>query len=174
MEIEFPPVFNIVLVSLFFVISFLWEYSVTKKDYEADFKFRSIKKTIGLSGIIFALAWTLLLIYSNGYFTYYILIFWCIPVAELGVYFIYKTKKPYTLFINGNILTLNKLWTQKRNLTELNQIQFDRFSKNLKLDFNSKSGISIRTTEYETNDIKELLEIMINNSEYKVSIPQNY
>mgnify|MGYP006151248227 CR=1 FL=1 len=89
------------------------------------------------------------------------------------MWFIYKKKKPFTLFIKDNELILNKPWTQKRNLTELTQIQFDRFSKNLKLDFKSKSGVSIKTTEYKTDEIQTLLGILIDKSENEVSIPNN-
>ncbi|TLG99004.1 hypothetical protein BZARG_03590, partial [Bizionia argentinensis JUB59] len=83
-------------------------------------------------------------------------------------------KKPYTLFIKDNELILNNRWTQKRNLNELTQIQFDRFSKNLKLDFKSKSTVTIKTVEYNVEDIEKLLEIMIEKSENNVFIPQNY
>jgi len=71
-------------------------------------------------------------------------------------------------------LILNKNWTQKRNLSELTQIQFDRFSKNLKLDFKSNSGVSIKTTEYKTDEIQTLLGILIEKSENEVFIPNNY
>ena len=90
------------------------------------------------------------------------------------MWFIYKKKKPYTLFIKNDELVLNKRWKQKRNLTELTQIQFDRFSKNLKLDFESDSEISIKTTEYETGSINELLDILIKKSKYDVAVPDNY
>ncbi|MGJ8734593.1 MAG: hypothetical protein ACSHW4_15665, partial [Cellulophaga sp.] len=57
---------------------------------------------------------------------------------------------------------------------ELTQIRFDRFSKNLKLDFKSKSEISIKTTEYRTDEIQTLLGILIEKSENEVFIPNNY
>jgi hypothetical protein len=103
-----------------------------------------------------------------------IFIFWTFPLTDLIMWFIYKKKKPFTVFIRDNELILNKRWTQKRNLTELTQIQFDRFSKNLKLDFKSKSGISIKTTEYKTDEIQSLLEILIEKSENEVFVPNNY
>ena len=85
-----------------------------------------------------------------------------------------KKKKPFTLFIKDSELILNNRWNQKRDLTELTQIRFNRFSKNLKLDFKSKSEISIKITEYKTDDIQKFLEILIEKSENNVFVPNNY
>ena len=177
METEFPLTLNIALIVLVLLILILWEYSVLNKIYEADFKMRSQRKVFEILGLIIAIAWTLLLWfeydnYKNTIFL--IFIFWTPPLAELIISFIYKKKKPFTLFIKDNELILNKRWTQKRNLTELTQIRFDRFSKKLKLKFKSKTEISIKTTEYKTEGIQKLLEILIEKSENNVFIPQNY
>ena len=177
METEFPLVLNIILVVSILLTTILWEYSVLDKNYESDFKMRSQRKVIGIFELINAIAWTLLLhfsidSYKNAIFL--ILIFWTFSLTELIMWFVYKKKKPFTLFIKDNELILNKRWTQKRNLTELTQIQFDRFSKNLKLDFKSKSGVSIKTTEYKNDEIKNLLRILIEKSENEVFIPNNY
>lgn len=177
METEFPIVLNIVLVVSILLTTVLWEYSVMNKNYDSDFKMRSQRKEIGMFELINAIAWTLLLSFSNDSYKdviFLILIFWTFPLTELIMWFVYKRKKPFTLFIKGNELILNKRWTQKRNLTELTQIQFDRFTKNLKLDFISKSGISIKTTKYKADQIQSLLEILIEKSENEVFIPNNY
>jgi|GEM_PF-4040450 len=174
METEFPLILNIILVVSILLTTVLWEYSVLNKNYESDFKMRSQRKVIGIFELINAIAFTLLLSfpdYSYKDAIFLILIFWTFPLTELIMWFVYKKEKPFTLFIKENELILNKRWTQKRNLTELTQIQFDRFSKNLKLDFKSKSGISIKTTEYKTDDIQTLLEILIEKSENEVFVP---
>ena len=90
------------------------------------------------------------------------------------MWFIYKKKKPYTIFIKGNVLILNRRWNLKRNLTELTQIKYDRFSKNLKLDFKTKREVSIKSTEYKTDEIQRLLEILIEKSENNIFVPDNY
>ncbi|WP_397447854.1 hypothetical protein [Polaribacter sp. R77954] len=176
METEFPLALNIVLVVLILLVSVLWEYSVLNKNYESDFKMQSQRKVFGIFELINAIAWTLLLWFGDyeRNMIFLTLIFWTFPLAELIMWFVYKKKKPFTLFIKDNVLILNKRWTQKRNLTELTQIRFDRFSKNLKLDFKSKSGISIKTTEYKTDEIQTLLGILIEKSENEVFIPNNY
>ena len=177
METEFPLVLNCALVVSILLTTVLWEYSVLNKNYQSDFKMRSQRKIIGIFELINAIAWTLLLSFSNDIYKeiiFLILIFWTFPITELIMWFIYKKKKPFTLFIKDNELILNKRWTQKRNLTELTQIRFDRISKNLKLDFKSKSGISIKTTEYKTDEIQTLLGILIEKSENEVFIPNNY
>ena len=177
METEFHLVLNFALVVSILLTTVLWEYSVLNKNYESDFKMRSQRKVIGIFELINAIAWTLLLSFINANYKdviFLILIFWTFPITELIMWFIYKKKKPFTLFIKDNELILNKRWTQKRNLTELTQIRFDRFSKNLKIDFKSKSRISIKTTEYKTDEIQTLLGILIEKSENEVFIPNNY
>ena len=66
--------------------------------------------------------------------------FWAISFSEFIMVFVYKKKKPYTIFIKDNELILNRRWTLKRNLTELIQIRYDRFSKNLKLGYRVNIG----------------------------------
>ena len=85
-----------------------------------------------------------------------------------------QKEKPFTVFIKDNELILLKYGTKKRNLKELTQIRFDRFSKILKLDFKSESKVSIKATEYKPDDIKKLLGILIEKSENDVFTPQNY
>jgi len=176
MEPEFPLVLNIALVVLIFVTTFFREYSILNQNYESDFKIRSHRKVFGIYELFYAIAWTLLFWFNNyeSNMIFMILILWSIPFSEFIMWFIYKQKKPFTLFVKNNEIILNERWTQKRNLSELTQIQYDRFSKNLKLYFKSKSKISIKTKEYNTDDIKKLLEILIEKSENNISIPNNY
>jgi len=173
---EFPLALNILLIVLIFLTSFLEDYAILNNDYESDFKIRSQTKKIGSFSLVIASFWTTLLILNDNYrnVIFIILIFWVHSIVEFIMHFIYKAKKPFTIFIKDNELILNKRWHPKRNLNELTQIQFDRFSKNLKLDFKSKSEISIKTTEYNADDIQKLLEILIEKSENNVFIPNNY
>ena len=177
METEFPIALNIALVVLIFLTSVLWEYSVLNKNYKSDFKIRSQRKKIGILDFVYAIFWTATLVIWNDNhdsLLFLALIFWTFPLAELIIWFVYKKEKPFTLFIKDSELILNNRWNQKRDLTELTQIRFDRFSKNLKLDFKSKSEISIKTTEYKTDDIQKFLEILIEKSENNVFVPNNY
>ena len=177
METEFQLVLNIALVILIFLTVFFWEYSVFNNNIKADFKIRSQRKTISLLEIGMAIVWTSTILFLSGNritFSYLIFVFWSIPFSEFIMWFIYKKKKPYTIFIKGNELILNRRWNLKRNLTKLTQIKYDRFSKNLKLDFKSKFEISIKSSEYNTDDIEKLLEILIEKSENNISIPNNY
>ena len=176
-ETEFPFAINIVLLILILLTPVLWEYSIINKSYEADFKIKSQRKTFGIYELIYAIVWTLILSLGNQNYknvVFLIIIVWTFPMVNLIMLFVYKKKKPFTLFIKENELILNKRWNPKRNLTELTQIQYDRFSKKLKLDFKSKSEISIKTTEYKVDEIQRLLEILIEKSENNVFIPQNY
>ena len=168
---------KIVFTTGFFIIAFLWEYSVLNKSFESDFKIRSQKKTISFFDIGMASFWTIYILFLTDFresFSSLIFVFWAIPITEFLMWFIYKKQKPYTLFINGNELILNRRWILKRNLTELTQIQYDRFSKNLKLDFKTKRPVSIKATEYKTDEIQKLLEILIEKSENNVFVPNNY
>ena len=176
METEFPLVVNILLIVLIYLISFLEKYSIVNKNFDSNFRIRSYRKKTGGFLLVIATFFTTLFFLNESYknIIFIVLIFWADPITEFIMNFVYKVKKPFTLFIKDNELILNNRWTQKRNLTELTQIQFDRFSKNLKLDFKSKSEISIKTIEYKTEDIEKLLSILIEKSENSVFIPQNY
>jgi len=174
-EYSFPLI--ILFITTIYTIAFFWEYSVLNKSFESDFKIRSQKKTISIFDIGFALFWTLFFIFLTDFkesFNYFVFVFWAIPIAEFLIWFTYKKKKPYTIFIKDNELVLNKRWTQKRKLTELTQIQYNSFSKNLKLGFNTKSEVSIKSTEFKAEEIQKLLEILIEKSENNVIVPDNY
>jgi hypothetical protein len=177
LKTEYSLALEITFTVLTFIIAFFWENSLLKKTFDSDFKIKSQRKTISLFDIGMATFWTIyLLILSDNSDTlsYLVFIFWAIPFSEFIMWFIYKKQKPFTVFIKGNELILNRRWIVKRNLTELTQIQYDRFSKNLKLDFKTKRQVSIKTTEYKTNDIQQLLEILIEISENNVFVPNNY
>lgn len=176
LKTEYSLALEITFTILTFIIAFFWENSLIKKTFDSDFKIKSQRKTISLFDIGMATFWTiyLLILGDNSNISYLVFIFWAIPFSEFIMWFIYKKQKPYTLFIKGNELILNRRWIVKRNLTELTQIQYDRFSKNLKLDFKTKREVSIKTTEYKTNEIQQLLEILIEKSENNVFVPNNY
>ena len=176
MGTEYPLAINILLIVLIFTTSFLEDYELLNIEYESDFKIRSQTKKIRGFSLAIASYWTTLLILNDNYknVIFIILIFWIDSIVEFIIYFIYNSKKPFTIFIKDNELILNKRWNPRRNITELTQIQFDRFNKNLKLDFKSKSGISIKTSEYKSEDIEKLLAILIEKSENNVTIPKNY
>ena len=177
LKTEYSLALEITFTILTFIIAFFWENSLFKKTFDSDFKIKSQRKTISLFDIGMAIFWTIyLLILSDNSDTlsYLVFVFWAIPFSEFIMWFIYKKQKPYTLFIKGNELILNRRWIVKRNLTELTQIQYDRFSKNLKLDFKTKREVSIKATEYNTDEIQKLLEILIEKSENNVFVPNNY
>ena len=172
---EYTFILKITFTVLAFICTFLWEYSVLNKHFESDFKCRSEKKTFEIFQIGNAIAWSFFILFdSNKDLQYFIFILWIIPFTELIIWFIYKSKKPYTLFIKENTLILNRRHIEKRKLNELVQIKYNRFSKNLKLDFESEREVSIKTTEYKPEAIKNLLAILIEKSRNPVFIPENY
>jgi len=94
METVFPLVLNIILVVSILLTTVIWEYSVLNKNYESDFKMRSQRKIIGIFELINAIAWTLILYFSNDSYKdviFLILIFWTFPVVCLQ-----KEKAIYT------------------------------------------------------------------------------
>ena len=177
LKTEYSFLSKIVFTTSSFIIAFFWEYSILNKSFESNFKIRSQKKSISIFDVGMATFWTLYILFLTDFresFSILIFVIWAMPIIELTMWFIYKKKKPFTIFIKDNELILNKRWIQKRNLTELTQIQFDRFSKNLKLNFKTKREISIKSTEYKSEEIQAFLKILIEKSENKVFIPNNY
>ncbi|WP_339659054.1 hypothetical protein [uncultured Polaribacter sp.] len=90
------------------------------------------------------------------------------------MFFLYKKKKPYTLFIKNNELMLLEKGNQKRDLIGLNRILFDRFNKNIEFTFDKGFKLKINTIDYKKEDIDKLLDIVIEKSKHPVFIPKNY
>lgn len=177
LETKYSFALKIVFSIVFFVIDFFWEFSVLNRNFESDFKIRSQKKTMSIFDIGVALFWTLYILFLTDFkesLSFLIFVFWVFPISEFIMRFLYKAKKPYTILVKDNELILNKRWIKKRKLSKLNQIQFDRFNKNLKLVFEKKTAISFKTTEYKIEDIQSLIAILIDKSENKVILPENY
>lgn len=173
---EYSLALQIVFSILIFIVLFFWEYSLFNKTFDSDFKIKSQRKTIRLFYIGMTIFYILMIMQPNNSETLrsVIFAFWAISFSEFIMVFVYKKKKPYTIFIKENELILNRRWTLKRNLTELIQIRYDRFSQNLKLGFKTKREVSIKVTEYKTDEIQKLLEILIEKSENNVFVPSNY
>ena len=173
---EYSLALQIVFSILIFIVLFFWEYSLFNKTFDSDFKIKSQRKTIRLFYIGMTIFYILMIMQPNNSETLrsVIFAFWAISFSEFIMVFVYKKKKPYTIFIKENELILNRRWTLKRNLTELIQIRYDRFSQNLKLGFKTKREVSIKVTDYKTDEIQKLLEILIEKSENNVFVPSNY
>ena len=174
---DFSFYLNIGFVVLIFSLSYLWEYSVINRNFDSEFKIRSQRKVFELYDFLNAIVWTSWLFF--GYFgneitIFMVLIFWTFPLTQIIMWFIYRNNKPYTLFIKENEMILNKRFVKRRNPSELTQIRFNQLTKNLRFEFETKSGISVKITEYKIDDIQILLEKLIKQSENKIMIPQSY
>lgn len=99
---------------------------------------------------------------------------WLYPLIDIIIVYVYRKKQPYTIFINDNNLILNLPWKKERDLSELTEITFDRFSKDLELSFKTKSDITVQTKEYNKQEIDKFIEIIISKTKYNISIPKNY
>lgn len=168
---------GILTVGLVFLTVFLWEFSIFKQDFYFDKKFRSQRKTIDFYNILIAIIWTLIYTTQDSVSEFEILMivcFWSLPFTDLLMWLIYKAKKPYTIFIKDDKLIINKRWLQTRYLPNLVKISYNRITKNLSLDFKIKSEVTINTMEYSVDDIESILQILIEKSNHKVFIPDNY
>jgi hypothetical protein len=175
-ENTFPSVLNISLVVLCFILILLWEYSTLKKEYVADFKIRSHDKQIDILNLLYAILMTFILWPWEGEkdIIYLMALFWVNVFVDIIMWFVYRKLKPYTIYIKDNRLILKNRWAKVRDLDELVQIKFNRFTKNLILHFRTKSEVSVKTKDYKSEDIEKLFEILIEKSEYDVSLPKNF
>ena len=174
---QFIIYFNILLCLLLYLLIFLQENSVFDKNYESDFKIQSQKKLPTFFYLGPMTFWTLL-IYFGSFKTstkiFLILFIYTSFILELIMFFLYKKKKPYTLFIKNNELMLLEKGNQKRDLIGLNRILFDRFNKNIEFTFDKGFKLKINTIDYKKEDIDKLLDIVIEKSKHPVFIPKNY
>jgi hypothetical protein len=174
---QFIIYFNILLCVLLYLLIFLQEYSVFDKNYESDFKIQSQKKLPNFFHLGLITFWTLLIYlgnFKNPTKVFLILSIYTSFILELIMFFLYKKKKPYTLFIKNNELILLERGNQKRDLIGLNRILFDRFNKNIEFTFDKGFKLKINTINYKKEDIDELLDIVIEKSKHPVFIPKNY
>ncbi len=175
-EPAFNIVVNIILVFLFVLFLLLWEYAVVNYDFDAQLKFRKKTKTPQPMVLFFAVFFSIQL-WSYELFdslTLIVSLIWIVLVKEIILIYVYRVKKPVGIFISGNEFIQNNTSIEKRDLRNLQQIQYDRISKSLKLDFIKKRELSVNTLEYSREDIEQLLEILIERSEHSVFIPDNY
>ena len=178
-QISKPPfsvTVNVILVVLFLLFLLMWESAVVNNDFDAQLKFRKRSKAPQPIILFFAVFFSVQL---WGYelfntLTYMVLLIWIVLVKEVIMIYVYRIKRPVGIFITGNEFIQNNNWTEKRDLRNLQQIQYDRISKSLKLDFIKKRELSVNTSEYKKEDIEQLLEILIERSEHSVFVPENY
>ena len=94
-ESGFSVFVNVTLVLLILIIPVLCEYSILSKNYESDFKIKTQRKQIRIFEFINAIAWTLLLWFSNDNkksLLFLIVVFWTFPLTDIILWFIYKKK----------------------------------------------------------------------------------
>tara|TARA_B100001063_G_C16661742_1_gene501455 strand:+ start:404 stop:1021 length:618 start_codon:yes stop_codon:yes gene_type:complete len=175
-ENKFSSVLNILLVVLCYITFLLWEFNTLKKEYVADFKIKSQGKRIDVFNLLYTIFMTLLLWPWEGDkdIIYLISLFWVNAIVDIIMWFVYRKLKPNTIYIKDNRLILKNRWAKVRDLDELVQIKFNRFTKNLILHFRTKSEVSVKTKDYKSEDIEKLFEILIEKSEYDVSLPNNF
>ncbi|SHF22376.1 hypothetical protein SAMN05444377_10553 [Flavobacterium fontis] len=176
MELNFPISLNVFLVAIIFTIIISMEFSILNKDFISDFKIRSYSRKLKFGNLFNAIFWTGLIVFDNQHKKLFviILILWIYPFIDIVMVYVFRKKQPYTIFINNRNLILNGPWKIERDLSELTEITFDRYSKNLNLSFKTKSDISIQTKEFNKQDIDKFVEIIITKSENNVCLPENY
>lgn len=175
-EIRFPMAVNIFLIFTLIVEHFFFEYSFLKKDFDSDFKIRSTARKTTLFIWILPIFLTILILIKGKIeeSPFMIVVIWIPNLLDIVVFFIYKVQRPFTLFIKGNEMIIKQNYIAKRDLSEITQINFDRFSKEFILSFKNKSKIYIKTREYSIDDMNKLLEILIEKSVNNIMIPKNY
>ena len=174
---QFTVYFNILLFILFYLVAFLSEYSVFNYKLDSDFKIRSQKKLPKVHYFL-GLIFLTILIYANSYKItskiFYISFIWTSFILEIIMYFLYKKKKPFTLFIKKEKILLIDKGKQERDIAGLNRVLFDRFSKKFELRFDIGYKLKINTRVYKKEDVDKLLEKLQEKSKYSISIPNNY
>ncbi|WP_430413141.1 hypothetical protein [Kordia sp.] len=176
---DFPMIANIVLVACVTVVLLLWELSVLKNNFSADFTMKSHSKIFNKSNLLMAIIWSFILIpdiYKEGFntFAFISLVMWLmIILIDVLMIFVYKKKKPITIFIDGNTLTFNNPWLQKRDLNNLNYIGIKKPWKELELGFKKKSDIRIPFKEYKIEEFRRFLDILVEKSEHDVYLTDN-
>ena len=170
-------VLSALIIPIYYLILFYWEYSVFDRKVDSTFKMKSQKKIISWYHSFFlgqTIAITLNLNFDTSAIILLLVFVLMGIVLELIIDFLYKKKKPYTLFIRSNELVRIEKWIVTRDITGLNRILFDRISKKFEFRFDKDYKLKINTLEYKKQDLDKLLEILLEKSKHPISIPNNY
>lgn len=172
----FPFYVNILLLALIVSVMFLSEFSIFNRTFEGQYIFRSHNKPINPFSFALPAIFTILYLTHDYEFDALLLLIllWSIPVVGLIMQQVYKFKNPITLVIKNDKLVLNRPKLIERELSDLVDIKYDRYSKHLKLYFKSKSKVSIYTKAYTSEDLKAILNLAIEHSEQDIAIPENF
>jgi hypothetical protein len=173
-ELNFPIVINIALIILILITEFLREHSDIIRNCPSDFKIRSNGRKLNYWLFFYAIFWTVIIVTLHHSLKLLLILIWLIVIMKIIMHFVYKFKKPYTLFIKDNELIISSITIQKRNLIDLKQIQYDRNSKSIILVFKSKNYVALNPNSYNAEDFNNFLEILIQKSEHPVFVPKNY
>jgi len=170
---EFPSWVYVGLVLLFNIFLFFWEYKTLQCDFLGDFEMKSHRKSVDMLNVVFAILYTTMYVFDTlsesetGTSVLVLVLFWSKPLVDLVMHFMYKKKKPTTIFISGDWLLFNNRWTQKRDLKTLNYIGITSFATELKLGFSKKSDVIIPMKEYKKAAFRQFLNILVEKSDSK-------
>lgn len=164
-------------VGLVGLVVSLLEYFNLKREYVADFKIRRQRKYFGRHTVLFIVLWLLFFVLRGitlQEVVYLILIILIAGIPSVVMYHIIKKKKPYSIYIRGNTLIVSNEQFQKRDLTQLTGIRYDRLKKDFWLDFKGKGRILLSVKEYLPEDMEAFLHLLVDKSAYDIVIPENY
>lgn len=176
---DFSLIINISFTGLIIVTYILWEYSVLKNDFPANFTMKSYGKNFDKSNLLLAIMWSFFFIpsiYEDGFNTFAFsgLVIWILIVLlDVFMNFVYKKKKPTTIFIDGDTLVYNNRWIQKRNLNNLNYIGITKYWNEIELGFKKKSDVKIPFKEYKPEEVRHFLDMLVEKSEHDVYLTDN-
>ena len=176
-DVEYSQILSISLYLLALLAMLFMNVSNLNRHFQFDYRCRSENKGINIYELGFSFLITIGLIISSdfksGDFLLFLII-WFGPIQNFIMMIFYKYRKPFTIYIKEDEFIFKNLFIQKRNITELTQINFDRINKTIKLNFESNSRIVIPIKEYSKEDMKEILDILIEKSKQKISVQENY
>ncbi|EDP95105.1 hypothetical protein U8527_12890 [Kordia algicida OT-1] len=170
---KLPLLISIVLLLLYFFILFFWEYAVLRYKISGEFQMRSYRKSLETFGFAIAIIWTLMYVidlHTKGITNSklpIVILFWFGSLVNIIMYFMYKKKKPVTVFITGDWLHYNNRWKKKRDLKTLNYIGTSKLATDLILGFTEKSDVIIPMKEYKKEEFRQFLDILIEKSDPK-------
>jgi len=179
--VEFPSWLYIGLIVLFFVALLMAELSVLYHNVTGDFQMKSQTKVISIydlfMGLLFLGLFFLNIVEDNTKenitsldFIYFIWIF--IFLVEVIAYFVYKKKQPVTLVIDNDTLILLGRFVYKRNLKNVNSLDFTTMGSLLKLSFVKKLDLTIAFKEYNAVEFRRFLEILVEKSEHDLQLTE--
>ncbi len=172
-DVPFSNFIVIILTVIFWGFQVFEYYKIANIKFEGDLILRRQSKKVQPLLFFFAFIATRGFYLNDRINFLQLAVFWAIVIFEILIGIITKRLKPIGIIIKDNNLILNDSINTKRNLSQLNSLQLNGLTDEIKMTFVKEKKLYLKRSEYLALDIEDLISICIERSKEQLSISDN-